>query len=59
MTLTVIDKISWRLKFLHRKNKFIIPALHMPLCNGLIQRFFDYIFSAWYPNVTQKMTTKI
>ena len=59
MALKVINKINLRLKFLHRKNKFLTLALCRLLCNGLIQPHFDYASSAWYPNLTQKMKSKI
>ena len=54
MALKVINKINSRLKFLHRKNKFLTPALRRILFNALIQPHFDYASSAWYPNLTQK-----
>ena len=50
MALKVINKIISRLKFLHRKNKFLTPALCRLLRNTLIQPHFDYASSAWYPN---------
>ena len=59
MTLKVINKINSRLKFVHRKNKFLSPVVRTLLCNALIQPHFDYIQSAWYPNLTQKMKNKI
>ena len=59
MVLKVINKIISRLKFLHRKNKFLTPVLRRLLCNVLIQPHFDYTSSAWYPNLTQKMKNKI
>ena len=58
MALKVINKINSRLKFLHRKNKFLTPALRRLLCNALIQPHFDYASSAWYPKLTQKMKNK-
>ena len=36
LALKVIKKINSRLKFLHRKNKFLTPALRRLLCNALI-----------------------
>ena len=36
MALKVINKINSRLKFLHRKNKFLNSALCRLLCNALI-----------------------
>ena len=59
MALKVINKINLRLRFLHRKNKFLTPALRRLLCNALIQPHFDYASSAWYPKLTQKMKNKI
>ena len=55
----VNNKINSRLKLLHRKNKFLTPALRRLLCNALIQLHFDYVFPACYPNLTQKMKNKI
>ena len=59
MALKVINKINSRLKFIHRKNKFLTPALRRLLYNALVQPHFDYVSSAWYPNLTQKMKNKI
>ena len=59
MALKVISKISSRLKLLHRKNKFLTPALGRLLFNALIQAHFDYASSVWYPNLTQTMKNKI
>ena len=59
MALKVINKINSRLKFLHRKNKFLTPALRRLLCNALIQLHFNYASSAWYPSLIQKMKNKI
>ena len=59
MYLKVINKTNSRLKFLHRKNNFLTPALRRLLCNALIQPNFDYASSAWYPNLTRKMKNKI
>ena len=47
MALKVINKINLRLKFLHRKNKFLTQVLHMLLCNSLVQPHFDYAPSAF------------
>ena len=58
IALEVINKINLRLKFLHRKNTFLSPALSRLLCNALIQPHFDYALSVRYPNHTPKMKTK-
>ena len=42
MALKLINKINLRLKFLHRKNKFLTPALGRLLCNAIIQPHFDF-----------------
>ena len=59
MALKVTNKINSRLKFIHRKNKFVTPALRRLLCNALIQPHFGYASSAWYSNLTQKMKIKV
>ena len=59
MALKVTNKINSRLKFIHRKNKFVTPALRRLLCNALIQPHFGYASSAWYSNLTQKMKSKV
>ena len=46
MALKVINKIKSRLKFLHRKNKVLTPALRKLLCNAFIQPHSDYASSA-------------
>ena len=45
MALNVINKINNKLKFLHRKNSFLILARRRLLCNALIQPHFDYVCS--------------
>ena len=55
MAHKVISKVNARLKFLHRKNKYLTPNLHRLLCNALIQPHFDYACSAWYPNLSKKL----
>ena len=55
MAHKVISKVNARLKFLHRKNKYLTPNLRRLLCNALIQLHFDYACSAWYPNLSKKL----
>ena len=55
----VISKVNARLKFLHRKNKYLTPNLQCLLCNALIQPHFDYACSAWYPNISRKLQNRI
>ena len=59
MTLTVISKINNKLKFIYRKNRFVTPTHRRLLCNTLIQPLFDYVCSAWYPNLTKKLQSRI
>ena len=56
--LEVINKINGRLKFLYRKNWYLTPHLKRLLCNALIQPYFDYACSAWYPNLNKKFKSK-
>ena len=59
MTLNVVNKINNKLKCLHRKNSFFTPGLRRLLCNALIRPHFDYVYSAWYPNLTKKLKHRI
>ena len=54
MALSVINKANGGLKFLYRKNRYLIPYLKRLLCNALIQPHFDYAYSTWYPNLNNK-----
>ena len=55
MALKVINQINSRLGFLYRKNRFLSTPLRRLLCNSLIQPHFDYVCSAWYPNLNKKL----
>ena len=59
MALKTLNKIDGKLKFLYRKNKFLTPTLRRMLCNAIIQPHFDYAYSAWYPNLNEKLKKKI
>ena len=59
MALKVINKISSRLRFLYRKNRYLSPHLKRLLCNAIIQPYFDYACSAWYPNPNKKFKSKL
>ena len=59
MAFNVIHKINSKLKFLYCKNNFLTPKLRHLLCNALIQPHFDYVCSAWYPNLTKKLKHSI
>ena len=59
MTLKVISKINCRPRFLYRKNRFLLQPLRRLLCNALIQPHFDYASSAWYPNLNNRLKSKL
>ena len=59
MALRVIEKINSRLKFLYQKNRFLDVPLHRLLCKVLIQPHFDYVCTAWYPNLSKKLKGKL
>ena len=59
MAHKLISKVNARLKFLHRKNKYLTPNLRRLLCNALIQPHFDYACSAWYPHLSKKLKNGI
>ena len=54
MATKVLGKFNSKLRFLHRKNRFLTAGLWRLLCNALIQPHFDYACSAWYPNLNKK-----
>ena len=55
MSLKVIDKINSGLQFLHIQNHFLTHPLCRLLCNPLIQPYFDYVCTAWFPNLSKKL----
>ena len=59
MTLKVISKINCRPRFLYRKNRFSSQPLRRLLCNALIQPHFDYASSACYPNLNNRLKSKL
>ena len=59
MTLKVISKINCRSRFLYRKNRFSSQPLRRLLCNALIQPHFDYASSACYPNLNNRLKSKL
>ena len=59
MANKVISKVNARLKFLHRKNKYLTPNLCRLLCNALIQSHFDYACRAWYSIFFKKLKNRI
>ena len=59
MALSVINKITNKLKFLNWKNRFLTPIRRRLLCNALIQSHSGYTCSAWYPNLTRKLKNRI
>ena len=59
MALKVISKINCRLRFLNRKHRFLSQPLRRLLCNVLIQPHFDYVCSAWYPNLNNRLRSKL
>ena len=59
MTLSVMKKNNKKLKFPYRKNRFLTLTLRRWFCNAIIQQHFDYVFSAWYHNLTKKFKNRI
>ena len=59
MALKVINKIDGRLKFFYTKNRYLTPYLTRLQCNTLIQPYFNYVCSAWYPNLNKKLKNKL
>ena len=59
MAMQVCTKVTSKLKFLYRKNRFLSKDLRRLLCNALIQPHFDYACAAWYPNLNKKYKNKL
>jgi hypothetical protein len=59
MALKVLKKVIGKLRFLYRQGKYLNPRLRRMLCNTLIQPHFDFACSAWYPNLTKGLKTKL
>ena len=59
MATKVLGLVNGRLKFLHRKQRFLSYPLRILLCNALIQPHYDYACSAWYPSLSKRLLKKI
>ena len=59
MILQVVKKISTRLRFLYRKNRFLSQPLRRLFCNAIIQLHFDYACLAWCPNLNKSLKKKL
>ena len=59
MAAKVLNTVNNRLKFLHRKQKFLSLSLRRLLCNALIQPHFDYACVAWYPLLNKRQAKRI
>jgi hypothetical protein len=59
IALNVIKKTSARLKFLYRQGSFLNEKTRKTLCTALIQCYFDYSCSSWYPALSQKLKNKL
>ena len=59
MALKVIRKINYRLRFLYRKKRFLSQPLRRILCNALTQPNLDHACSASYPNLNNKLKSKL
>ena len=58
MTLHVLNKINFRLKSLYRQNRSLSKPLRRLLCNAIMQPFFDYACSAWYPSLRKDLQNR-
>ena len=59
MALHVLNKINSRLRFLYRQNRFLNKPLRRPLCNAMIQPFFNYACPAWYPSLKKDLQKRL
>ena len=59
MVMQICTKVTSKLKFEYRKNRFLSRHLRRLLCNTLTQPHFDYACEAWYPNLNKKCKSKL
>ena len=51
--MQVCTKVTSKLEFLYRKNRFLSKDLRRLLCNAVIQPHFEYAWAAWYANLNK------
>ena len=56
MAFQVLNKID---SSLYRQNRFLNKPLRRPLCNAMIQSFFDNACSAWYPRLRKDLQKRL
>ena len=60
MALKVIDKVTSRLKFLHKqKTHFLTAPLRRLLCKALIQTLFHYPCTDWFLNLSKRIKLRL
>ena len=59
MALNVINKVNSRLKFLYRQNEYLTNSLRRMLCNAIIQPFFYFACSSWYPTLNINLSKRL
>ena len=59
MALSIIQKASFRLKFLYRNAKFLNSNVKKLLISALIQSYFDYGCTYWFSALSCKLKAKL
>ena len=59
MALKFINKVSGRLRFLRRKNRYLSLYLKRLLCSAIIKPHFGYACPAWYPYLNKEFKGKM
>ena len=59
MTHRVLKKINTALNFLWRQSNYLNYSSRRLLSNALIQPYFDYGCTSWYPFVSKLLKTKL
>lgn len=54
-----IEKITTRLRFLYRTNRYLSQPLRRLLCNAITQPHFDYTCLVWYHNLDKIVKTNL
>ena len=59
MASKVLKKLNVKLKFLYRQSRYVTPAYRILLCNALIQPYFDYGCSSWFPLLKKNLKLEL
>ena len=59
MVKNISKKVSSKLSFLYRKQRYLDKDVRRLLCNAIIQHHYDYACSSWYPLLTKTLRKRL